>query len=90
MITRRQSLKRLLGVAAATITAPTINRGWFQLFAESATKYSARAIDLVQRSTVVDMLNPFTLLGVLAPFKGDIALILGGNFRRVLGQIWTA
>jgi hypothetical protein len=71
MITRRQSLKRLLGVAAATITAPAINRGWFQLFAESATKYSARAIDLVQRSTVVDMLNPFTLLGVLAPFKGD-------------------
>jgi hypothetical protein len=71
MLTRRQSLKRLLGIAAATITAPMINRGWFQLFAESATKYSARAIDLVQRSTIVDMLNPFTLLGVLAPFKGD-------------------
>jgi hypothetical protein len=71
MMTRRQSLKRLLGVAAAAITAPMINRGWFQLFAESTTKYSARAIDLVQRSTVVDMLNPFTLLGVLAPFKGD-------------------
>ncbi|PYI85654.1 MAG: dipeptidase [Verrucomicrobia bacterium] len=48
-----------------------INRGWFQLFAESTTKYSARAVDLVQRSTVVDMLNPFTLLGVLAPLKGD-------------------
>lgn len=71
MITRRQSLKRLVGVAAATLTVPMINRGWFQVFAESATKYSARAIDLVQRSTVVDMLNPFTLLGVLAPFKAD-------------------
>jgi len=70
MITRRQSLKRLLGVAAPTITAPTINRGWFQLFTDSATKYSARAIDLVQRSTVVDMLNPFTLLGMLAPIQG--------------------
>ena len=88
MITRRQSLKRLLGVAAATITAPTINHGWFQLFADSATKYSARAIDLVQRSTVVDMLNPFTLLGGWPPFKGDIELILGGNFRRIMGQIW--
>ena len=52
MITRRQSLKRLLGVAAATLTVPGINRGWFQLFAESATKYSARAIDLVQRGTL--------------------------------------
>lgn len=71
MITRRQSLKRLIGVAAATITAPMINRGWFQLFADTATKYSERAIDLVQRSKLVDMLNPFTLLGVLAPFKGD-------------------
>ena len=48
-----------------------LNRGWFQLFAQSATKYSTRAIDLVQRSTIVDMLNPFTLIGVLAPLKGD-------------------
>src|SRR5437763_15834765 len=56
---------------AATLAAPMINRGWFQLFAETTTKYSARAIDLVQRSTIVDMLNPFTLLGVLAPVKGD-------------------
>jgi hypothetical protein len=37
-----QPLKRLLGIAAATITALTIDRGWLQLFAESATKYSAR------------------------------------------------
>jgi hypothetical protein len=36
------------------------------------------------------MLKPFTLLAVLAPFKGDIELIVGGNFRRVMGQIWTA
>jgi len=47
MITRRQSLKRLL-VGAATLGAPMINRG------------------------------------------ADIELILGGNFRRVLGQIWSA
>src|SRR5947207_5569569 len=56
---------------AATLAAPMLNRGWFQLFAQSTTKYSARAIDLVQRSTIVDMLNPFTLIGVLAPLKGD-------------------
>jgi len=71
MITRRQSLKRVVGIAAATIAAPTLNRSWFQLFAQSATKYSTRAIDLVQRCTIVDMLNPFTLIGVLAPIKGD-------------------
>jgi membrane dipeptidase len=71
MITRRESLKRLFGVGVATLAAPMINRSWFQLFAEETTKYSARAVDLVQRSTIVDMLNPFTLRGVLAPFKGD-------------------
>lgn len=71
MITRRQSLKRVATLAAGTLVAPMFNRGWFQLFAQSATKYSARAIDLVQRVTVVDMLNPFTLIGVLAPIKGD-------------------
>ncbi len=71
MITRRQSLKRVVGIAAATLAAPMLNQSWFQLFAESATKYSTRAIDLVQKSTILDMLNPFTLIGVLAPLKGD-------------------
>jgi hypothetical protein len=52
-----QPLKRLLGIAAAKTTALTIDRGWLQFFAESATKCSARAIDLVQHGTIVDMLN---------------------------------
>lgn len=71
MITRRRSLKRIVGFAAATLAAPMFNRGWFQLFAQTATKYSTRAIDLLLRSTTIDMLDPFTLVGVLAPFKGD-------------------
>ncbi|HYY14506.1 MAG TPA: membrane dipeptidase [Chthoniobacterales bacterium] len=69
--TRRQIVKRLSALAAGTIVAPMINRGWFEVFAQSATKYSARAIDLLQRSTVLDMLNPFTMIGMLAPLKGD-------------------
>lgn len=61
----------MISLAAATLAAPMLNRGWFQLFAETTTKYSARAIDLLERNTVLDMLNPFTLVGVLAPLKGD-------------------
>ena len=38
------------------MAAPFINRGRYQLFAFTAAEYSARAIALVQRSTVVDML----------------------------------
>jgi membrane dipeptidase len=41
---------------AAVIAAPFINRGRHRLFAFSQAEYSARAIALVQRSTVVDML----------------------------------
>ncbi|HZR78494.1 MAG TPA: membrane dipeptidase, partial [Chthoniobacterales bacterium] len=70
-LTRRQSIKRLVGFTAAAIAVPMLNRGWFQVFAQSSTKYSARAIDLLQKSITIDMLNPFSLVGVLAPFKGD-------------------
>jgi membrane dipeptidase len=70
-LTRRQSLRRLAGFAAAAFAAPTLNRGWFEVFAQTASKYSTRAIDLLNRATTIDMLDPFTLVGVLAPFKGD-------------------
>ena len=70
-ITRRQAAKRLSALTGATIAAPMINFGSFELFAQSTTKYSARAIDLLQRSTVIDMLNPFNMVAMLAPLKGD-------------------
>jgi membrane dipeptidase len=70
-VSRRHTIKRVVAFAAASFAAPMINRGSFQLFAQSATKYSAHAIELLQQSTVLDMLNPFTLVGVLAPEKGD-------------------
>jgi membrane dipeptidase len=38
-----------------------INRGRYALFAQGHTQYSARAVDLVRRSTVVDMLGLLTL-----------------------------
>ncbi len=46
---------------AALLAAPMINRGRFQLFANSAVEYSARAIELMKRATVIDMLSPLTL-----------------------------
>ena len=38
-----------------------INRGRFSLFAQSQTEYSIRTVDLVRRSTVIDMLGLLTL-----------------------------
>lgn len=38
-----------------------VNRGSYSLFADDNTRYSTRAIELVGRSTVIDMLSLFTL-----------------------------
>src|SRR5713101_6864171 len=60
-LTRRELLKSAAGAGLAVLAAPMINRGRYRLFASSSKEYSARAIELVTRSTVIDMLSPFTL-----------------------------
>jgi membrane dipeptidase len=54
-------LKAVTAGGLGALTAPMVNRGHFRLFAASTNEYSTRAIDLVKRSTVIDMLSPFTL-----------------------------
>jgi membrane dipeptidase len=61
MINRRDLLKRAAGAGVATLGGPMINRGRFRLFAYSPAEYSARAIDLMKQSTVIDMLSILTL-----------------------------
>jgi len=60
-LTRRGMLKRAAGAGLGALAAPMINRGRFQLFAGSAAEYSTRAVDLVHRSTVIDMLGLLSL-----------------------------
>jgi membrane dipeptidase len=55
LITRRAAI-RMIGLGAA---APAVLRGRYQIVAQSATQYSARAIRLVESSVVVDLLNQF-------------------------------
>jgi membrane dipeptidase len=52
----RTTRRRLLGAAGAAVAFPMLNLAAFRLFADSPATYSARAIDLVQRSLVIDML----------------------------------
>lgn len=50
--------RRLLALAAGGLAAsPFINLGGYQLFADSGTRYSERAVDLVRSSLVMDMLS---------------------------------
>lgn len=58
--TRRRLLK---GGLAAAVAAPMLNSGDFKVFAASDATYSARAVDLVERSLVVDMLSLIADLG---------------------------
>jgi membrane dipeptidase len=55
------SRRVLLQGAALAVAAPLIQRGRFSLFAQSSVAYSALTLELVQRSTVIDMLGLLTL-----------------------------
>lgn len=58
--TRRNLLKGGLGAALA---APMLNSAGFKVFAQSETTYSTRAMELVDRSLVIDMLSILADLG---------------------------
>jgi membrane dipeptidase len=60
-ITRREMLKQAAFAGAGVIAAPMINLGRFRIFANSTREYSARAINLIGQSTVIDMLSVLTL-----------------------------
>jgi membrane dipeptidase len=60
-LTRREAVKYAAAACAGALVAPMFNRGRYRLFANSRAEYSARAIDLVKRSTVIDMLSVLTL-----------------------------
>lgn len=61
LVTRREMLRRTAFAGAGILGAPMINLSRFRIFAGSPTEYSARAIDLVKQSTVIDMLSVLTL-----------------------------
>ena len=61
LISRRLMLKTGVSAGVGLVAAPMLNCGRFNVFANSQTQYSARAIDLVKQSTVIDMLSVMTL-----------------------------
>jgi len=56
-VSRRRLLQSAAGSAALGIVFPMLNFASFRLFADSPVTYSARAVDLVGRSLVIDMLG---------------------------------
>lgn len=65
MVTRRmlrlEAVKSIATAAGGIFAAPFLNKGKHLLFAGSPLEYSARAIELVGRTTVTEMLSPFAI-----------------------------
>src|ERR1017187_4268645 len=80
MVSRRTLLKGI----ALSLGAPMLNRGRFALFAQSATEYSVRTVDLVRRSTVIGMLGLLTLnYRKLTAWEADPARFRQADFLRL-------
>ena len=83
-MTTRRDVVRSLALGAATLAgAPAVLRGRFQLFAQSAAQYSARAVRLVEGTVVVDLLNQFQFPDFRAqPVKSQLWMQQPGSFTR--------
>jgi len=58
---RREAVKSIAAAGAGILAAPFLNKGRYLLFGGSPAEYSSRAIELVGRTTVIDMLSPFAI-----------------------------
>lgn len=74
---RRQLLKSVFCSATAFVASPAVLRRRFRVFASSPTEYSARAVELVTRSAVIDMLAPLWI----SPSKTRLMLGNPANFK---------
>jgi membrane dipeptidase len=78
------SRRSILRTAAATVCAPMVNRGRFALFARSELQYSARTVDLVRSSTVIDMLGLLTLdFAKLSAWRTEQGEFRQADFQRL-------
>lgn len=80
MISRRS----LLRGGALVLGAPFLNRGRFSLFAQPDASFSARTLDLIRESTVIDMLGLLTLdYKALNAWRSDPACFLPSDLKKL-------
>ncbi len=87
MISRRSVLR----AGVLSLGAPFINKGRFSLFAQGDATYSARTLDLVRESTVIDMLGLITLnYQKLSAWESNPARFLRADYLRLKNSGITA
>ncbi len=62
-LTRREAVKAATATLGAACAGPAFNLGRFRFFRGSQQEYSARCVDLVRESLVIDMLFPLSING---------------------------
>jgi membrane dipeptidase len=77
-LTRRRLLR---GAAAIGIGIPMLNLASFRVFANEPTRYSARAVELVERSLVIDMLAPLKIDFTPAAYADPLSPAAVDEFR---------
>jgi membrane dipeptidase len=80
-ISRREAVGVLAATAVASLGAPSILRGRFDLFGRQGATYSARSVRLVEENLVVDMLNQFRFPDFAErPPKSQKWIVSAGSF----------
>ncbi len=80
-LTRRRVLQAALATTATTFALPMLNVGSYRAFGANAPRYSARAMKIVERTLVIDMLAPLKIDFKPEAYAGPISEQAAAEFR---------
>jgi membrane dipeptidase len=81
LLTRRRVLKAAVATSVATLAPPMLNLGSYRAFGANAPRYSARAMKIVERTLVIDMLAPLKIDFKPEAYAGPIGEQTAEEFR---------
>ena len=80
-LTRRRVLQAALATGVATFAPPMLNLGSYRAFGASAPRYSARALKIVERTLVIDMLAPLKIDFTPEAYATPLSEQMAADFR---------
>jgi membrane dipeptidase len=80
-LTRRRVLQAAIATGVATLAPPMLNLGSYRAFGAKAPRYSARAMKIVERTLVIDMLAPLKIDFKPEAYAGPISDQMAQEFR---------
>jgi membrane dipeptidase len=80
-LSRRRVLQGAIAASVATLAPPMLNFGSYRAFGANAPRYSARAMKIVERTLVIDMLAPIKIDFKPEAYAGPISEEMAADFR---------